>query len=65
LPPLEPEPLGKTRITIRLDEDLVDFFLNLKESGASGGAMGHQTLRLCAHINASRLQSAVIPFEHG
>jgi uncharacterized protein (DUF4415 family) len=36
LPPLEPEPLGKTRITIRLDEDLVDFFLNLKESGASG-----------------------------
>jgi uncharacterized protein (DUF4415 family) len=41
LPP-EPEPLGKTRITIRLDEDLVDYFL--KESGASGGAVGYQTL---------------------
>ena len=41
LPP-EPESLGKTRITIRLDEDLVDYFL--KESGASGGAVGYQTL---------------------
>ncbi|MGD0548175.1 MAG: BrnA antitoxin family protein [Terracidiphilus sp.] len=40
--PPEPEPLGKTRITIRLDEDLVDYFL--KESGASGGTMGYQTL---------------------
>jgi uncharacterized protein (DUF4415 family) len=41
LPP-EPEPLGKTRITIRLDEDLVDYFL--KEADASGGATGYQTL---------------------
>jgi uncharacterized protein (DUF4415 family) len=41
LPP-EPEPLGKTRITIRLDEDLVDHFL--KEAGAFGGAVGYQTL---------------------
>jgi uncharacterized protein (DUF4415 family) len=41
LPP-EPDPPGKTRITIRLDEDLVDYFL--KESGASGGAIGYQTL---------------------
>jgi uncharacterized protein (DUF4415 family) len=40
--PLEPEPKGKTRITIRLDEDLVDYFL--KESDAYGGAMGYQTL---------------------
>ena len=41
LPP-SPEPPGKTRITIRLDEDLVDYFL--KEAGASGGAIGYQTL---------------------
>jgi len=41
LPP-EPEPAGKIRITIRLDEDLEDYFL--KESGASGGAIGYQTL---------------------
>jgi uncharacterized protein (DUF4415 family) len=41
LPP-EPEPLGKTRITIRLDEDVVDYFL--KESGTYGGTMGYQTL---------------------
>ena len=40
--PPEPEPLGKTRITIRLDEDLVDYFL--KEAGAFGGAIGYQTL---------------------
>ena len=37
-----PEPRGKTRITIRLDEDLVDHFL--KEAEAAGGATGYQTL---------------------
>jgi uncharacterized protein (DUF4415 family) len=41
LPP-KPEPPGKTRITIRLDEDLVDYFL--KQSDAYGGTMGYQTL---------------------
>jgi uncharacterized protein (DUF4415 family) len=40
--PKEPEPRGKTRITIRLDEDLVDHFL--EEADASGGATGYQTL---------------------
>jgi uncharacterized protein (DUF4415 family) len=40
--PKEREPRGKTRITIRLDEDLVDHFL--KEADASGGATGYQTL---------------------
>ncbi len=40
--PPEPEPRGKTRITIRLDEDLIDHFL--KEADASGGAIGYQTL---------------------
>ena len=40
--PPEPEPRGKTRITIRLDEDLVDNFL--KEADVSGGATGYQTL---------------------
>ena len=38
----EPESRGKTRITIRLDEDFVDHFL--KEADASGGATGYQTL---------------------
>lgn len=38
-PPPEP---GKVRITIRLDEDLVDYFLDL--SGRSGGKTGYQTL---------------------
>ena len=40
--PAEPESRGKTRITIRLDEDVVDHFL--KEADASGGATGYQTL---------------------
>ncbi len=40
--PAEPETRGKTRITIRLDEDVVDHFL--READASGGAAGYQTL---------------------
>jgi len=41
LPP-ESEPEGKTRITIRLDQDIVDRFFAMAES--SGGATGYQTL---------------------
>jgi uncharacterized protein (DUF4415 family) len=40
--PREPEPQGKTRITIRLDEEVVDYFL--KEADKSAGALGYQTL---------------------
>jgi uncharacterized protein (DUF4415 family) len=40
--PAEPEQRGKTRITIRLNEDVVDHFL--REAGKSGGAIGYQTL---------------------
>ena len=40
--PTEPEPRGKTRITIRIDDDLMDHFL--KEADASGGTVGYQTL---------------------
>ncbi len=40
--PKEPEPRGKTRITVRLDEGLVEHFL--KVADASGGARGYQTL---------------------
>jgi uncharacterized protein (DUF4415 family) len=40
--PNEPEPEGKTRITIRLDQDIVDRFFQMAE--ASGGATGYQTL---------------------
>jgi uncharacterized protein (DUF4415 family) len=38
----ETEQRGKTRITIRLDEDLVDYFL--QEAERSGGSAGYQTL---------------------
>jgi uncharacterized protein (DUF4415 family) len=41
LPP-EPEPVGKTRITIRLDQDIVDRFFKMAEE--TGGASGYQTL---------------------
>jgi uncharacterized protein (DUF4415 family) len=33
--PAQPEPQRKTRITIRIDQDLVDYFL--KEADKSGG----------------------------
>ena len=45
----EPEPEGKTRITIRLDQDIVDRFCEMAEQ--SGGAAGYQTL-----INAALRQ---------
>ena len=38
----EPEQRGRTRITIRIDDDLVDHFL--KEAERSGGSAGYQTL---------------------
>ncbi len=41
LPP-ESEPEGKTRITIRLDQDIVDRFFRIAEE--SGGKTGYQTL---------------------
>lgn len=40
--PPEPELRGKTRITIRIDEDIIDCFL--KEAEAAGGSVGYQTL---------------------
>jgi uncharacterized protein (DUF4415 family) len=40
--PPETEQRGKTRITIRLDEDVVDYFF--KEAERSGGSAGYQTL---------------------
>ncbi len=40
LPP-SAEPEGKTRITIRLDQDIVDRFFEMAEQ--SGGATGYQT----------------------
>lgn len=40
--PAEPEPEGKVRITIRLDQDIVDRFFQMSE--VSGGATGYQTL---------------------
>jgi uncharacterized protein (DUF4415 family) len=41
LPP-EPEPEAKARITIRLDQDVVDRFFRMAEE--SGGSVGYQTL---------------------
>jgi uncharacterized protein (DUF4415 family) len=40
--PPEPKQIGKTRITIRIDDDIVDLFL--KEAEASEGKIGYQTL---------------------
>jgi uncharacterized protein (DUF4415 family) len=40
--PPRPEPAGKVRITIRLDEDIVDHFT--KEADRSKGKVGYQSL---------------------
>lgn len=40
--PPDAEPEGKTRITIRLDQDIVDRFFRMAEESA--GATGYQTL---------------------
>ena len=52
--PPEPHQRGKTRITIRIDDDLIDHFL--KETEALGGAVGYQTLindALRRHVEGS------------
>ena len=40
--PAAPKSRAKTRITIRIDADLLDYFLG--QADASGGASGYQTL---------------------
>lgn len=40
--PGAPEQTGKTRITIRIDDDVLEYFL--KQADASGGSVGYQTL---------------------
>jgi uncharacterized protein (DUF4415 family) len=40
--PAEPEPEGKVRITIRIDQDIVDRFFQMAE--VSSGSTGYQTL---------------------
>ena len=60
--PKAPEPRGKTRIAIRLDEDVLDFFL--KQADASGGAVGYQTLinealRLYAENKAPKIEDTL------
>jgi uncharacterized protein (DUF4415 family) len=60
--PPEAEPRGKTRITIRLDEDVLDYFL--RHADASGGATGYQTLindALRQHVegNAPKLEETL------
>jgi uncharacterized protein (DUF4415 family) len=61
LPP-EPEPAGKIRITIRIDQDIVDHFL--KEADAFGGSVGYQTLindalRLHVENKAPKIEDAL------
>jgi len=55
-----PEPAGKVKITIRLDQDVVDHFL--AQADESGGAVGYQTLineALRRSIDAPSLEDLV------
>lgn len=42
IPKPTPEPVGKVKITIRLDADIVDHFM--AKADESGGVVGYQTL---------------------
>jgi uncharacterized protein (DUF4415 family) len=56
----EQDPVGKVKITIRLDQDIVDHFLN--KADESGGAVGYQTLineALRRAIDAPSLEAMV------
>ena len=56
----EPEPTGKVKITIRLDQDIVDHFM--ARADESGGAVGYQTLineTLRKAIDAPSLEAMV------
>jgi uncharacterized protein (DUF4415 family) len=60
--PAEAEPHGKARITIRLDQDLLDFFLH--QADLSGGATAYQTLinnalRLHVEGNGSQFEETL------
>ena len=55
-----PEPAGKVKITIRIDQDVVDHFL--AKADESGGATGYQTLineALRRSIDAPSLEAIV------
>lgn len=54
------EPAGKVRITIRLDEDVVDHFMHLADE--SGGKVGYQSLineALRNSITAPKLEEII------
>jgi uncharacterized protein (DUF4415 family) len=60
--PPPPEAQGKTRITIRIDDDLLDYFL--EQADKSGGAIGYQTmmndaLRQFVEGNAPKLEETL------
>jgi uncharacterized protein (DUF4415 family) len=58
--PPEPEPANKAKITIRIDQDIIDHFLEKAE--ASGGTIGYQTLineALRAAIDGPKLEALV------
>jgi uncharacterized protein (DUF4415 family) len=56
----EPEPAGKVKITIRLDQDVVDHFL--ARADESGGVVGYQTMineTLRRSIDAPSLEAMI------
>lgn len=58
--PPQPEPVGKVRITIRLDEDIVDHFM--READRSKGKIGYQSMineALRNSITAPKLEELV------
>jgi uncharacterized protein (DUF4415 family) len=54
---IEPTPAGKTRITIRLDDDIIDWFRQQAEQGGGGNYQTAINQALREHIERQSLEA--------
>ncbi len=54
---IDPTPAGKTRITIRLDDEIIDWFRQQAEQGGSGNYQTAINQALREHIDRQSLET--------
>jgi uncharacterized protein (DUF4415 family) len=54
---IEPTPAGKTRITIRLDDDIIDWFRQQAEQASGGNYQTAMNQALREHIERQSLEA--------
>jgi uncharacterized protein (DUF4415 family) len=54
---IEPMPVGKTRITIRLDDDIIDWFRQQAEQAGGGNYQTAMNQALREHIERQSLEA--------